>query len=179
MTTYTGTVIVRGQEFEVRYDPNTYRGEDYSARVNDKYIKSSTDAGLISAIGAELRKADVTVDVEFIDPENGWRGTTKKIHAGSKRPIISWANGRRSTDLDPQYPLNPTTDVAELKRLRQVVRDAQLGLEDFLKANRLKDADGKDHYRLSNLIKSEQARIAAEQEAAAQLEGVTPVELDA
>lgn len=170
MSTMTGTITVRNQEFEVSMNPE-WGSMEFRTRVNGKQVESKTWKGLQAAIGTELRKADVTVEVRFMDSRTRRIGTATKIHAASKNVMVRWDDGITEQHHGGAV-LAPDTDAAELRRLRLVAKEAQNALGAFEHEHRLGDYNG-----LRALVEEAQRAKAAELEAAeAKGDGVVDLE---
>lgn len=171
----TGTMTVLGTEYPISFDPLANLAWPFEARVDGRPVRASTYGALETKIRAELRKRDVTVAIEFVDADTGRVGTAYRIHGGTGRPMIRWADGTKSdrSDVhrsDVRTPLRHDVDVAELRDRRRAVRDAQDALAAFLSLHRL----GKPHETLGTLVR-DAITAAAESSADADPKG-TPVQ---
>lgn len=173
MSNLTGTMTVRGRDFEVNFDPEGGH-KPYSTRFDGRYLASASWVGLQTAIGAELRKTDVDVEVRFLDPVSRRLGTAYKIHRGTGKVLVKWDGSSRSEQVDLGRVLTPDTDVAELQRLQVESNRAAKALDDFVRAHGL----GETYESLPTVVTKAITKAAEEAEAAARMEGVQPVELD-
>jgi hypothetical protein len=172
----TGTVTVRGLDFEVRLNPESLESSSsrrtaYSASVNGKSVYSSSYAGIQAAIGNELRKADIRVSVPFVSPD-GKRGTAYGLHKSTRRPMVEWEDGAKE-QVDVSGVLLPDTDLDELGGLIKAQRRAERELKDFRTAHRAKQ------YGLKEMVEAAMTEAVEAQEAEQAKAGVEPVELDA
>ena len=134
MSILRGEVTVRGEKYEVSYNPEW--GDEFSTTVEGKSVRAKTWEALKAAINTELRRRTVPFEVTFINPNTGKTGTVKTIHATLKKPVIVWSDNSRETR-DVESPLRPDTDVKELRRLRVEYRTAEKALAEFRHRHRL------------------------------------------
>ena len=165
----TGTMTVLGATYPISFDPHAHSTAQFEAHVDGQQVRASTYGALETKIRAELRKRDVTVAIEFVDPDTGRVGTAYRIHGGTGRPMIRWADGTKSDRDDVRTPLRHDVDVAELRDRQRAVRVAHDALDAFLSLHRL----GKPHETLGTLVR-DAITAAAESSAEADPKG-TPV----
>lgn len=168
MSMMTGTITVRDTEYTVTFNPE-WGASEYTADVNGNRVTSKTWKALAAAVGAELRKREITVAVEFVHPETGKRGTATRLHASRREPVVIWEDGSTTTGA-VSSPLRPDTDPAELRRLIGNAKRAERALREF------RDAHKGAHYSLAGAVETELARVVAEREAAERAEGA--IDLD-
>jgi hypothetical protein len=127
-------VTINDTEFPVWLDTrrNAFCGEvagaQYSAYTHD---------GLVEVLKTAERKTRVKVSVRFMDPSTGRVGTATGFHASTRRPLITWDDGRRNHGDDLSYPLRPDTDAEELERLQGAASAAHSALAVFERKHRL------------------------------------------
>jgi hypothetical protein len=152
-TTYPiGDIEVNGRSFPATF--NT-RGGTFIADVGGRGVGAQTWDELVERVKVEERRTRVKVEVTFIDPATGRKGTATGLHASTRRPLIRWVSGGTSND-EVSSPLRPDTDTVKLAELVAASKAAERALREFRRANEL------GPYSLSQAVTQAIEKAAAE-----------------